>query len=241
MFAGPVNATFAYYFLINASNSSVAPYPVPVGAPVSGTTYGNGFATASDNSSGGFTDFVLFSSKYQYAGSQPNQGFALYHVAATYPQGVNNSGNFVANGSPIQVASPLNSGNPNAIAFQIDLAQLFEYPNSGNSQQSAINQALNLRWIQVNIVSTDFVPTDIQSGVIKHFDSFGDDSNGVGGYLLANLIDGPGAYADGAGNPTSLQEPTGDVFISGPSGGGTTNQIPGLDLVHWTIQIITAG
>src|ERR1700731_4431419 len=46
MFNASVSPNYYYYFLINNSNSSVAPYPVPVGSPVSGTTYGNGFATA---------------------------------------------------------------------------------------------------------------------------------------------------------------------------------------------------
>jgi hypothetical protein len=84
------------------------------------------------------------------------------------------------------------------------------------------------------MVSTDIVPVDITTAVIKHFDSFGDDSNGSGSYLLADLLDGPGSYSNGSSN--SLTEPTGDVYVS-PSG-GTTNQYPALDLVSWNVQII---
>jgi hypothetical protein len=235
MFAAPqVNPSYYYYFLINNSNSSVATYPVPVGTPSPGTTYGNGFATANDGSSGGFTDFVLYSN-YQYNGAQPNQGYALYHVANTYPQqGVNNPGNFVANGSPFQVFSPQSSGgSPNVIAFNLDLAQLFEYPNSTNSQGAAKNLASNLRWIQVNMIATNIVPVDITTPQPKFFDSFGDDSNGVGTDLQMDLKDGPGTYA--ANTPGSPVEVPGDVWVA--LGGGVTNQYPALDLVNWTIVI----
>jgi len=235
MFSGPVNINYHYYFLINNSNNSAGPYPVPVGAPISGTTYGNGFATGSDGQSAGFTDFVLYSN-IQYPGAQPNQAYGLYHVAnSSGANAGNNPANFVANGSPIQVFSPLTSGSSNVIAFNLDLAQLFEYPNSTYNQPAAINAAQQLTWIQVNIVSTDVVPVDITTSVTKHFDSFGDDSNGVGSYLNMNLIDGGNSFAPGTS--VSLTEPTGDVFVS--PGGGVTNQYPALDLVNWQITIGT--
>ncbi len=235
MFAGNINPNYYYYFLMNNSNSSVGPYAVPVGSPIGSTGYGNGFATGSDGQSAGFTDFVLFSNN-QYSGSQPNQGFGLYHVAnSSGVNGGNSSANFVANGSPLQVFSPLTSGSLNVIAFNLDLAQLFEYPNSTISQSSAINMARNLQWVQINMVATDVVPVDITTTVTKHFDSFGDDANGAGSFLLANLLDGPGTYANTSS--TSLTEPQGDVYVS--PGGGVTSAFPQLDLVGWQVVIVT--
>src|SRR5437762_523502 len=56
-FAGAVDPTQHYFFLINASNDQNASGPVPV----LGTPYGNGFATDSAASNtGGFTDFVEY-------------------------------------------------------------------------------------------------------------------------------------------------------------------------------------
>ena len=211
-FRQAVNSTYFYFFLINASNSSSAPGPIPVGAPIPNTQYGNGFATGSDSVSGGFTDFVLFSTR-QYAGAQPNQNFALYHVA----DGTNaNTANFVANGVPLQVASPQSSSSPTTIGFQLDLAQLFTYPNSPNNQSAAITKAHALRWIQVNVVSTNVVPTDIQTSVIKMYDSFGNDADGVGSFQLVDLNQSAYANGDQVLSAATTEPANDDVFISPP-------------------------
>jgi hypothetical protein len=232
-FAGPVNPQYYYYFTINNSqpNSASAPGAVPVGSPISGTPYlGNGFATGSDVVSGGFTDFVLFSNNQNYPSAQPANGFALYHVKDG--TNANNPQNFIGNGVPIQYQSPILT-NGNSISFQIDLAQLFTYPGSTYTQSAAVSKALAPGWLQVNVIATNVVPYDTQTTVNKLYDSFGDDSNGVGSFLNLDLTQT--TYVSGL--TQQLTEPTGDVFMSPQN--TTTSAFPALDLVSWSIQIVT--
>lgn len=231
VFNGPINPNYFYYFIINASNDPSGPGPIPVGSPISSTTYGNGFATGSDSRSGDFTDFVLYSNT-QYPNATPAANYALYHVLDGKDGNVRT--NFVANGAPIQYVPPQSPTN-NTLIFQIDLAQLY---TSSNSQADAVNKAKNLRYLQVNVVSTNVVPLDTQTSVIKEYDSFGNDSNGVGNFLNMDL--NQLAYKNGNGDTPTTTEPSfNDVFIS-PVGSNIA-QDPSLDLVDWEIQVITTG
>jgi len=229
-FRNPVNPNYHYFFLINNSNNASGPWPQPVGSPVSGQTYGNGIATGSDNKSGGFTDFILYSNQ-QYAGAAPSNNFALYHV--TNGTDANIYTNFVANGAPIQTSI---STDGRTITFVIDLAQLYPSPTS---QASAVNQALHTRWMQVNVVATNTVPTESQTGIIKEFDSLGDDSNGVGNYLLVDLNQQSYANNDGQTATITCSEPANDdVFVTPIN---SSAQDPQLDLVNWSVQIAITG
>jgi hypothetical protein len=204
-----------------------------VGAPVSGQTYGNGFATGSKSITAGFTDFVLFSINRPYAGGAPAANFALYHLRDGTDGNV--ASNIVGNGVPIAYQPP-SGQNPNQIAFQIDLAQL--YPNS--SQPDAVNKARLLTWVQLNAVSTDQVPTESQTTIIKRYDSFGDDTNGVGSFLLANLVNETSWTSSDSNASGSAVEPSFNDEIVSPPGSALATD-PALDLISWSIIIQDTG
>ncbi len=227
-FRHPVNPNYHYFFLINNTGSTSGAWPQPVGTPVSGQGYGNGFATGSDGKSGGFTDFVLYSNNQVYGG-QPSGNFALYHVANG--TNANNSQNFNPNGVPLNSSV---SADGATLTFVLDLAQLYPSPIS---QSTAFNLAQNLRWIQVNCIATNVVPVEGQTSIAKAFDSFGDDSSGVGGYLLMDLKT-QSVYAnnDGTAATFTCSEPANDDIFISPA--GSTNQDPSLDIIDWNIQIV---
>ena len=228
VFASAVNPAYYYFFLINNSNSTSAPGPIPVGPPVAGFTYGNGFATGSDSKSGGFTDFVLYSAN-QYPGGQPASNYALYHVLDGGD--ANNRSLFQANGVPVVYQTP-SATDGRTIYFEIDLAQL--YPSS--SQSAAVSQALAARWMQVNVVATNNTPVDGQTTIYKEFDSLGDDSDGRGSYQLVDLRQTAYVNGDTTLAPTTTEPANVDVFVSPPN---TIPQDPALNLVDWSIQITT--
>ncbi len=226
VFSSPVNPAYYYYFLINNSNVSSAPGPIPVGPPVAGFTYGNGFATGSDARSGGFTDFVLFSIN-QYPGGQPASNYALYHVLDGGD--ANNRSLFQANGVPVVYSSPT-STDGKTIYFEIDMAQL--YPSS--SQSAAVSQALAARWMQVNVVATNNTPVDGQTTIYKEYDSLGDDSDGRGSYQLVDLRQPAYVNGDLTLAATTTETTSNDTFVAPPN---TLPQDPALNLVDWSIQI----
>ncbi|HLK60650.1 MAG TPA: hypothetical protein VKU00_29070, partial [Chthonomonadaceae bacterium] len=244
-----LNTYYYYYFLMNVSTTSNpqgdqnAPGPIPVGAPISGQLYlSNGFATGSTTDKNGirngFTDFVLFTDQAQYPGSLARQGFGLYHVA----QGAdsNNRLNFQANGAPITMIRPSTDQNdPTSaqISFEVDLAQLFPYITDQVQLQNAVK---NLRWIEINAVATDIVPTDTQTSVVKQYDSFGDTSDGVGNFLVLDVSQ-PIQVVSGSTAAGSASEPAGDandVFASPPGSvaPGQGNRL--LNIKSWEIDIV---
>lgn len=244
-FAAPINPNYYYYFIMNVSNASLAngdknaPGPIPVGAPVSGQPYGNGFATGSTAGTGGFTDFVLFNDPFQYPGSQARQGFGLYHVvdsSTCSPSCANDRRNFVAEGAPITFVRPSTDPTDPAstrIQFEIDLAQLI--PNAA-TQLQAVNEALLLQYIQVNVIATNVVPTDTQTSIPKLFDSFGDTRDGRGNFLILDVSKAD-TISNGDIRTINTSEPTDidDVYISPP---GSANQDPALNLKDWRIDIV---
>jgi hypothetical protein len=235
-FGSAINPGYLYYFIINNSNNRNAPGPIPVGAPVSGFPYGNGFATSSDQSTTGFTDFVLFSNPLnfsQYTGNLAQGGYGLYHV-------INGNDeirtNMKATGAPISFVTPPDPSNPNSVRleFEIDMSQLITDANGNplTDTAQAATIARNIQIIQVNVVATNTTPIDGQTSVIKAFDSFGDDTDGHGTYITLD-ISKPDTITSGDQRYPGAVEPTSnDVFpiADQPS-------YPELDLKSWSIEI----
>lgn len=162
-FRQPINPFYSYFFLINNAANQNAPGPVPVLIP----PYGNGFATGPGGQPG-FTDFVRFD-------NQQVQGISVYHVV----RDANNNENYVRTGRPVTV-TPVTTDPSLTTSFQLqfalDLSQLITDAN-GNplaDQAEAVNQAKNIRFLQVNAVATSIVPVDPTTPVTKLTDSFGD-------------------------------------------------------------------
>ncbi len=238
-FRGAIDPTSRnlYYFCINKADAAGnpsdvgeqnAPGPIPVGGPISGQTYGNGFATGSMQGKYGFTDFVLFSTNQYSGGAQ--DGFAIYHV---FPPpstgGSDNPSNFRLTGVPIARVPPTSS-IPNTIQFEIDLTQIIRNPDgSAQDLTQAVNLANAIRYLQVNIIATNIAPTEPQTAVNKMFDSFGDNRTTSYNFLTLNFQN---THWD-SGQAGSTFEPTDpDVFPFS----GTID--PSLDLVSWSIDLV---
>jgi hypothetical protein len=237
-FAADINPGFYYYFIINRSNDMNAPGPIPVSAPISNQSYGNGFATSSstDNSRLGFTDFVLFSTPLNhglYRNPRDQGGYGLYHVL-----GNNNDDrtNFTGTGAPISFVTPNpNDVNSKTLEFEIDLSQLFT-DASGNpptDTAAVVAMARAIVWIQVNVVATNLTPIDPTTIVNKVFDSFGDNRGGQGTYINLD-VSKPDSVRNGDLRFPGATESPNDIFTTVPS---TESQFVQLDLVDWTIEI----
>lgn len=232
-----VNPNYQYYFFINNMGSINAAGPIPVGAPLPDGTYGNGVATASDNGAssatnkGGFTDFVLWSPTANSYGGASQNNYSLYHVVGD----ANDRSKFRSSGVPISSVAP--SGDPtdpagsSTLTFELDLSQLIR-DSLGNAvdANTAATTARNLRYLQVNIISTNANPL-AQSPANKAYDSMGDTSNGRGSYLTLDVTQTGRIVTSTDSTLPETNEPTFyDVY-------GASGQSP-LDLISWSIEVV---
>lgn len=151
--AGRIRPEYHYFVVFNLSND-------PTGSagplPVVSPPWGSGFA------SGAFTHYV------RYAPFLPQGGYALYRVE----QGTESQPPpHVYLGVPIRV-EPVDA-NSNRLRFEIDIIQLI--PNKRDARQ--------MRFIQLNFITTDIIPTDPNAPVRKNGDSLGDSRIGEFRYL----------------------------------------------------------
>ena len=232
-FAQPPNPNYLYYFVINNAGDRNAPGPIPVGAPLTNGTYGNGFATASDSGAssatnkGGFTDFVQWG--FNQYGGQSQNNYALYHVVGD----ANNRQNFRSSGVPINstlpssdLTDPIGS---TTLFFEIDLSQLIRDAAGGTvDAATAASSARALQYLQVNMVSTNITPL-AQSSASKLYDSMGDTSNGRGSYLTLDVTQNRAVTSADTALPETNEPTFSDVF------GGTDST---LDLRSWTIEVV---
>ncbi len=223
-FASAVNPNYHYYFLINYDQSVAGGNqngigPVAVLGPVnSNQGYGNGFATGSNGSAYGFTDFV----KYE------NNTYRLLHVV-----GDPTLGNFVDEGQPVAFTLP-NAGNPTQLQFDIDLSQIVVQSNGAAlpSSTQTVSQALAIHWLQMNIVATDVVPINQTTVVAKQVDSLGNTQTASGASSFLDLdISQFKTYANQDFAGQSVFEPQGDVY-------GSANPDPALDIINYTIAVV---
>ena len=230
-----VNPNFQYYFCINNMGSINAAGPIPVGAPLANQTYGNGFATASDNGAssatnkGGFTDFVVWGNTI-YGGQQQN-GYALYHVVGD----ANNYQNFRSSGVPISSVAPstdpTDPAGSSTLTFELDLSQLIRDATGGAvDANTAANTARALRYLQVNIIATNATPLT-PSSAIKAYDSMGDTSNGRGSYLTLDVTQTGRTVTSTDPTLPETNEPT---FYDVYGGSGLSP----LDLTSWSIEVV---
>jgi hypothetical protein len=221
IYSGFINPNEHYFFIVNNAGDQNAPGPVAVVLP----PYGNGFATGSGAQAGGFTDFVRFDN------FQPgNNGYTLYHVV-----GDPNRSTFVNEGSPITTIRP-DPNDPRTgkqLQFQIDLSQLVTDANGKPlPADQAVAGAKSIRFLQMNIVSTDLIPTDLTTPVNKQVDSLGDTrtSTGQSSFIVLDVSQNR-IYRNSDFIGQGAFEPSdNDVF-------GSSNSDPSLDLVDWSVEI----
>ncbi len=217
---GFINPNYHYFFIVNNTNDHSAPGPVAVLLP----PYGNGFATGSGASAGGFTDFVRFDN------FQPgNNGYTLYHVV-----GDPNRSTFVNEGSPVTTIRP-DSSDPRTgkqLQFQIDLSQLVTDSNGKPlPADQAVAAAQSIRFLQMNIVATDVIPADLATQVNKQVDSLGDTRTSTGESTFVVLdVSQNRVYRNSDFAGQNAFEPSDDVI-------GASNPDPALDLVDWTVEV----
>ncbi len=235
-FNGTMQSAFYYYFLINrygptGTLNANGPVPVLGTLPGQNGSLGNGYATGSNASSTGtisglpdygITDFVLFHSPQQ-------NNIGLYHYTAdpnTQPTPPNYS-------RPFNVVLPSSSSvdiDPNAaktLQFDLYISQLV----TDTTDTTARNQeAQNIQYLQVNIVSTNVTPITANENVFKEVDAFGDTLHPNSQQFLTIDLTQNKTYTS-TDNISTLPEPTNDVFPGG-------NSEPSLDLISWSIQVI---
>jgi hypothetical protein len=162
--------------------------------PVIAPPWGNGFVA------GKATHFI------RYDGFQPNGGYAVFkfvdQTLLTYFQ----------TGIPISFTTP--GPDDNFLEFEIDATQLRPNPND----------ALQIRALQINLLTMDRVITDPNDHGPKHWDALGDsrDPGSSEDYITIDTT-GPRIYR----NSDMQNEPEGDV------------DDPSLDIVDWTIEVRT--
>lgn len=220
-YSGFINPNYHYFFVINNAGNQNAPGPVAVVLP----PYGNGFATGSGAQAGGFTDFVRFDS------FQPgNNGYSLYHVV-----GDPNRSTFVNEGSPISTTRP-DINDPRTgkqLQFQIDLSQIVTDSNGTPlPSEQAVAGAQSIRFLQMNIISTDVVPTDLATAITKQVDSLGDTrtSTGQSSFVILDVSQNRVYRNRDFIGQFSFEPSDDDVF-------GTTTPDPSLDLVDWSVEV----
>ncbi len=232
-YRGTINPNDYYYFVIGNFGDQDAEGPIPVLSPTLNGTYGNGFATGNGGTSG-FTDFVVYNT------AQPN-GYALYHVpgitsSSTFTANTNAS-NFQYKGSPINYTypDPTNPSTANQLQFEIDMSQLV-YDANGQpltSETETATTARAIRWLQVNMISTNLVPVDSNLEVDKQVDALGDSQTITGdtSFLILDLTQHR-TFRNSDYVGQSIYEPSEpDVYGIG----GTSNA--SIDLVDWSIQV----
>lgn len=162
--------------------------------PVVLPPWGNGFAA------GAFTHFVRFD---QF---QPQGGYALYRVLPN-----SNLQGFEYLGVPLR-AEPVGT-DTNHLRFEIDLVQFI--PD--------VPTARAMRFIQLNLIATDRVPTDPNDLTPKNWDALGDSRLGTSQYLSLR-IDQNRIFRNSEVGP-SVREVEGDV------------RDPDLDIVDWRLEV----
>ncbi len=236
-----LSGSYYYFFLINNRQSSIpqANGPVPVGGPVSGSTYGNGFATGNTPGTSGFTDFILYGQQLPIG--QPQNNTALYHVINEPTLDVGNANYFDfrdirQTGTALSTSDPITSGNPvsgSQLVTEIDLGQMVIDPATSlpyTTQAALLSGVQQMTWLQCNAISTNLLPRDPQTAVNKLYDSMGN-NNIEQNFYVAVPVFLNGAFQPGVYPSTPSQETTGDVQPPG------SVQDPKLDLVSWKIEL----
>lgn len=234
-FNGPVDPSQYYFFLINAEDMKGAKGPIAVFDP----PYGNGFATVNGQDPNGqpaqgFTDYVEFNVSQPLA----TGNYGLWHVkgalgnSTTPPQylGPRSPISFVAPGQ-----DPNNPASSTTLQFTIDLAQLIPDTNGQpltlSNPQAAVQMALALHYIQINMVSTSLVPVDATTPVNKQTDALGDTRNTATWSSWIEIDLSQYRTYQNTDNINNLQEPANDVY---PNSSGDAP----IDLVNWSIQVV---
>ena len=182
------------YIYIVAFNDANDPTGVAGPQPVIAPPWGNGFVA------GAATHFV------RYDGFLPNGGYGVFKFAdpslLTYFQ----------TGIPVSFVTP--GPNDFRLEFEIDATQLRPDPS----------QALQLNYLQVNLLTMDIAPTDPNYSGPKFWDALGNSRlpGSLNEFITIDL-----ATSRIYRNSDLQIEPEGDV------------DDPALDIVDWTIEVRT--
>ncbi len=226
-FQEPLNPYYHYYFLINYDQSQGptgnknASGPLAVFTPPLTNSPTNGFAASSTgNATAGFTDFVRFE----------GNAYTLWHVSSSDPTGRT----FLPEGQPLNPGLPTPT-NP-VLTFDIDLSQFVIAASPIAMAPSDVeNQARNIQYLQVNIVATNYVPTDTMLAAYKEADSLGDTQSptGRGSFLSLDVLHA--TVFNNSNNTSASAEPSyDDVWTSDGSTGEES-----LDIRDYSITVTT--
>jgi hypothetical protein len=226
-----INPNYYYFFVINyavtppggttvnLAGNKQAPGPVPVIAPGLGP---NGFVIGSDGSTYGFSDYVEYN-----VPSQP-LGYGLYHIQHTPTTSNPQAYMAVSKGAPAQYVTPATAGG-NTLQFTLYLSQLIQ-ASTGENLAQANAQASQVRYLQINIISTNTL-SQLPSAM-KMTDGLGQGAPST--FLNLDLTTIVGGSISNSQHPLGVYEPSGDVVVYNGSGAD-----PSLDLVDWSIQYVT--
>ena len=233
---------YYYYFLINrfgSTGNQNARGPIPVldsalaNSPSTG--YGNGFATGSQNASGlqgdtGLTDYVVYNST-----GSPSGPIGLWHIYG--PVDIPNPGTFVSVPSPVMLpdSNNVDVNQATTLSVTIHVSQLLTTTETKGLTPAQITALANqIRWLQVNLVATDKVPTTQTGTMGKLVDSMGDSRFSVQltSFLVLDLSQNPKITDEGTFPTLLFPEPQGDILV--PPG---AQYNPSIDIVHWSIRV----
>src|SRR5207302_1625011 len=142
---------------------------------------------------------------------------------------------FVNEGSPVATTRP-DASDPRTgkqLQFQIDLSQLVTDSNGKPlPAEQAVAAAKSIRFLQMNIISTDLVPTDLATPVNKQVDSLGDTrtSTGQSTFIVLDVSQNRVYRNSDFVGQFAFEPSDNDVF-------GSANPDPSLDLVDWSAEI----
>lgn len=164
--------------------------------PVISRPWGNGFVA------GKATHFV------RYDGFQPGGGYALYRFTD-----LQNLLTWVFVGVPVNFVTP--GPDDRFLDFEIDLSQIRRPPQD----------PMDVRFLQINILTMDRVPTDPNDPREKIWDAFGDSRNpaSINDYITIDIQTDRVIRSSDFPN----LEPPGDVGD------------PSLDIIDWRIEVRT--
>ena len=119
------------------------------------------------------------------------------------------------------------------LQFQLDLSQLITDANGKPlPADQAVAAAKTIRFLQMNIISTDVVPTDLSTPIAKQVDSLGDTRTSAGQSSFVVLdVSQNRIYRNSDFVCQLAFEPSDNDVV------GAANTDPALDLVDWSVEV----
>jgi hypothetical protein len=175
------------------------------------------------------TDYVFYSNNQGAPNGLP---LGLYHYNGRDPNSLPGTTPPSNPDAPISYTLPDYTNGVDYVQFTFDVSQLV---TDGSTGTQKAQEAAAIRFLQVNIVATDAVPTNQAYSGQKNTDAMGNtlNPNQQSGWLEIDLSQNR-TYTSADTSSTLSPEPTGDVY-GYPTPCGNCNDA--IDINSWSIQV----